>query len=203
MAAAGRTRTLKRGEMLFAAGDEEAACATLVSGALKVSAIDQDGNEQILALVHPAGFIGELFAPFAHHDVVALTESKLCTFAQRDIERAIDDYPALARALLKRSQADLLASRSLLELTGNASAEARLAALLHDFAAAASDSSCHLASEFDLPLTRGEMGNMLGLTIETVSRKLGELEDMGAIIRKGKRGIALRDAQLLQEISGR
>jgi CRP/FNR family transcriptional regulator len=203
MAAAGRTRTLKRGEMLFAAGDEEAACATLVSGALKVSAIDQDGNEQILALVHPAGFIGELFAPFAHHDVVALTESKLCTFAQRDIERAIDDYPALARALLRRSQADLLASRSLLELTGNASAEARLAALLHDFAAAASDSSCHLASEFDLPLTRGEMGNMLGLTIETVSRKLGELEEMGAIIRKGKRGIALRDAQLLQEISGR
>jgi CRP/FNR family transcriptional regulator, anaerobic regulatory protein len=203
MAAAGRTRTLKRGEMLFAAGDEEAACATLVSGALKVSAIDQDGNEQILALVHPAGFIGELFAPFAHHDVVALTESKLCTFAQRDIERAIDDYPALARALLRRSQADLLASRSLLELTGNASAEARLAALLHDFAAAASDSSCHLASEFELPLTRGEMGNMLGLTIETVSRKLGELEDMGAIIRKGKRGIALRDAQLLQEISGR
>jgi CRP/FNR family transcriptional regulator, anaerobic regulatory protein len=203
MAAAGRTRTLKRGEMLFAAGDEEAACATLISGALKVSAIDQDGNEQILALVHPAGFIGELFAPFAHHDVVALTESRLCTFARGDIERAINDYPALARALLKRSQADLLASRSLLELTGNASAEARLAALLHDFAAAASESSCHLASEFDLPLTRGEMGNMLGLTIETVSRKLGELEDMGAIIRKGKRGIAVRDAQLLQDISGR
>lgn len=203
MAAAGRTRTLKRGEMLFAAGDEEAACATLISGALKVSAVDQDGNEQILALVHPAGFIGELFAPFAHHDVVALTESKLCTFAQRDIERAIDDYPALARALLRRSQADLLASRSLLELTGNASAEARLAALLHDFAAAASDSSCHIASEFELPLTRGEMGNMLGLTIETVSRKLGELEDMGAIIRKGKRGITLRNSELLHEISGR
>ncbi len=75
MAAAGRTRVLKRGEMLFAAGDEDAACATLLTGALKVSAIDADGNEQILALVHPAGFIGELFAPFAHHDVVALTES--------------------------------------------------------------------------------------------------------------------------------
>ncbi len=203
LAAAGRTRTLQRGEMLFAAGDEEAACATLISGALKVSAVDQDGNEQILALVHPAGFIGELFAPFAHHDVVALTQSKLCTFARCDIERALGDYPALARALLKRSQTDLLAARSLLELTGNARAEARLAALLHDFAAAASDSSCHLASEFELPLTRGEMANMLGLTIETVSRKLGELEDMGAITRRGKRGIALVDAQLLQDISGR
>ncbi|MGY6552593.1 MAG: Crp/Fnr family transcriptional regulator [Erythrobacter sp.] len=203
MAAAGRMRTLKRGEMLFAAGDEQAACATLVSGALKVSAIDQDGNEQILALVHPSGFIGELFAPFAHHDVVALTESRLCTFARGDIERAINDYPALARALLRRSQADLLASRNLLELTGNASAESRLAALLHDFAVAASDSSCHLADKFELPLTRGEMANMLGLTIETVSRKIGELEEMGAILRQGKRGIKVCDAQILQDISGR
>ncbi len=57
--------------------------------------------------------------------------------------------------------------------------------------------------KFELPLTRGEIGNMLGLTIETVSRKLGELEDMGAILREGKRGIALRNPQLLQEISGR
>ena len=168
-----------------------------------MSAIDREGTEQILALVHPSGFIGELFTPFAHHDVVALTESRLCTFARGDIERAIDDYPALARALLRRSQADLLATRNLLELTAHASAEARLAALLHDFAAAASDSSCHLAREFELPLTRGEIANMLGLTIETVSRKLGELEDMGAITRKGKRGIELLDPALLQDLSGR
>lgn len=203
MAAAGRTRILERGEMLFAAGDADAACATLLSGALKVSAIDVDGHEQILALVHPSGFIGELFAPFAHHDVVALTTSRLCTFAKADLERAIEDYPALARALLRRSQADLLASRSLLELTGHASAEARLAALLHDFAAAASDSSCHLATRFELPLTRGEIGNMLGLTIETVSRKLGELEELGAVRREGKRGITVLDARLLQALSGR
>lgn len=203
LAAAGRTRTLKRGEMLFAAGDNQAACATLVSGALKVAAFDSEGNEQILSLVHPSGFIGELFAPFAHHDVVALTESKLCTFARVDMDRAIEDYPALARALLQRSQEDLLATRNLLELTAHASAEARLAALLHDFANAASDSSCHTAKHFELPLTRGEIANMLGLTIETVSRKLGELEDMGAIARQGKRGIDVLDPALLRDISGR
>ncbi|MEL7519457.1 MAG: Crp/Fnr family transcriptional regulator, partial [Pseudomonadota bacterium] len=203
MAAAGRTRVLKRGEMLFAAGDEEAACATLVSGALKVSAIDADGNEQILALVHPAGFIGELFAPFAHHDVVALTESQLCTFARGDIQAAIESYPALARALLRRSQEDLLATRSLLELTGNASAEARLAALLHDFSRAASQSSCHPSIAFDLPLTRGEIANMLGLTIETVSRKLGDIEASGAIKRTGKRVLVVFPPPLLSALSGR
>ena len=203
LAAAGRTRILDRGEMLFAAGDDEAACATLVSGALKVSAVDRDGNEQILSLVHPSGFIGELFAPFAHHDVIALTESKLCTFARADLEKAIDTYPALARALLRRSQEDLLATRNLLELTAHASAEARLAALIHDFAGAASASSCHIAQRFDLPLTRGEIANMLGLTIETVSRKLKELEQLGAIARNGKRGIEIIDPALLQALSGR
>ncbi len=203
MAAAGRTRILERGEMLFAAGDEEAACATLLSGALKVAAIDRDGNEQILALVHPAGFIGELFAPFAHHDVVALTQSRLCTFSRRDIEAAIESYPALARALLRRSQEDLVATRALLELTGNATAEMRLAALLNDFAVAASQSSCHPAIHFELPLTRGEIANMLGLTIETVSRKLGELEGAGAIARTGKRGINVLDPALLATLAGR
>ena len=203
LAKAGRTRTLERGEMLFAAGDEDAACATLVSGALKVAAMDADGNENILALVHPAGFIGEMFSPFAHHDVVALTKSTLCTFAKVDIERAIDDYPALAKALLRRSQEDLHATRSLLELTAHATAEARLASLLYDFAQAASQSPCHPADQFDLPLTRGEIANMLGLTIETVSRKLGELEEIGAIKRTGKRGIELVDPAHLQALSAR
>jgi CRP/FNR family transcriptional regulator len=44
---------------------------------------------------------------------------------------------------------------------------------------------------------------MLGLTIETVSRKPGELEEMGAIRREGKRGIALCNPELLHKISGR
>lgn len=203
LASVGRTRVLKRGEMLFAAGDEDTACATLVSGALKVAATSREGDEQILALVHPSGFIGELFSPFAHHDVVALTESRLCVFAKGDMQNAVESYPALARALLRRSQEDLHATRSLLELTAHGSAEGRLAALLYDFARAASDSPCHPAKEFDLPLSRGEMANMLGLTIETVSRKLGELEDAGAIRRKGKRGIELIDPAHLQVLSGK
>ncbi|MEM6909759.1 MAG: Crp/Fnr family transcriptional regulator, partial [Pseudomonadota bacterium] len=162
-----------------------------------------DGNEQILALVHPAGFVGEMFAPFAHHDVIALTHSQLCVFARKDMERALEDYPALARALLRRTQEDLLATRSLLELAGHAKAETRLAALLHDFAAAASANSCQVAAKFELPLTRGEIANMLGLTIETVSRKFGELEASGAISRRGKRGIELADPALLRILAGR
>tara|TARA_R110002072_G_scaffold38314_18_gene110996 strand:- start:6205 stop:6891 length:687 start_codon:yes stop_codon:yes gene_type:complete len=199
LAKAGRIRDLKRGDTLFAAGEPVSSCATLVSGALKVAALDADGREQILALIHPAGFVGEFFRPFAEHDVIALADSRLCVFAGHAMEEAIDAYPALARALLRRTQEDLHASRMLQALTGKTSGRGKVAALLLGFAQAASDSPCHPAHRFDLPLSRGEMANMLGLTIETVSRQITLLEREGAIARRGKRGIELVDPALLSE----
>ena len=193
LARSGRSRKLRRGELLFAAGDENVACATLLKGALKVATVDEEGTERILALVHPAGFIGELFAPFAHHDVVALTDSELCLFPKSELGRAIELNPKLAQALLRRSQEDLLQSRELLALSGRRSASAKVAGLLTGLAEAASDSSCHAARAFELPLTRGEIAGMLGLTIETVSRAITRFERAGVISRQGARGIELLD----------
>lgn len=187
----GRTRKLRRGEQLFAAGGDANACATLVTGALKVSATDAEGVESILALVHPAGFVGEMFAPFPTYEVTALTDSEVCLLSRRDVEQAVTRYPALGVALLRRSQEDLHEARELLDLSRRKGAGPRVAGLILAFARAASDSPCHPASEFELPLTRGEMAAMLGLTIETVSRQLGEFEASGAIRRKGARGIEL------------
>src|SRR5687768_15525369 len=69
LARIGRTVTLRRGETLFSGADEDTGCATLIDGALKISSFDADGTERILSLVHPAGFVGEMFAPVARHDV--------------------------------------------------------------------------------------------------------------------------------------
>ena len=189
----GRHRTLEPGEVLFRAGEKVTTCATLTRGALKVSATDAEGRERILALVHPAGFLGEFFQPLDDHEVVALAPSEVCVFAGEDIETAMSEHPALGRALLRRTQEDLHASRTLLALTGKPDAQARVAGLLFGFAKAASDSPCHPAQHFDLPLSRAECANMLGLTIETVSRKITALEKSGAIRRHGKRGIELVD----------
>ena len=197
LARAGRTRRLSKGETLFAAGASEAACATLVSGALKITSTDSDGRERILSLVHPSGFVGEMFGPYMRHDVVALGDSELCVFSGADFAKAIERYPQLGQALLRRTQEDLFASRELLALTGNAPAEARVAGALLSLAKAASDSPCHPASRFDLPLSRGELADMLGLTIETISRTLTRFERAGAIRRDGKRGIELIDPALL------
>lgn len=190
-------RSLKRGDTLFRAGDDPDHCATLISGALKIAQVDAGGTEHILALVHPAGFVGELFAPVAHHDVIALTDSRLCVFPRRQYEEVVTRYPALGRALLRRSSEDLFESRALMALMNGRTAGQRVAGFLLGMANAASDSPCHPAKAFDLPVTRGEIASLLGLTIETVSRQLTNLEKNKVIARSGARGIELIDAARL------
>ena len=202
LAKLGRHRELKRGESLIVAGDDNLASATLLSGALKIASFDQDGNEHILSLIHPAGYVGEMFSPVAHHDIVALTDSKLCTFSRKDFEAAIAEFPALAAALLRRSAEELIESRGLIDLIGRKSAQSKVAGLLCVLAKAASHSPCHPAENFELPLSRKEMADLLGLTIETVSRQLSAMERGGVIQKNGARGITIRDAlQLMRLVS--
>jgi len=197
----GQHRTLHRGETLFATGDEGFACATLISGALKISSFGEDGTERILSLVHPAGFVGEMFAPVERHDVVALTDSKLCVFPRGDYERAVERFPALGRALLRRTAEDLFESRATIDLMSRRDARQKIAGFILAMARAASDSPCHPARSFQLPLSREEIAGVLGLTIETVSRQLTRLEGDRLIGRHGRRGIELFDSPGLEQIA--
>jgi CRP/FNR family transcriptional regulator len=201
LARLGHHRTLRRGETLFASGDEGFACATLVSGALKISSFAEDGTERILSLVHPAGFVGEMFAPIERHDVVALTDSRLCVFSRSDYDRALDRFPALGRALLRRTAEDLFESRAIIDLMSRRNAQQKVAGFVLAMARAASDSPCHAASRFELPLSREEMAGVLGLTIETVSRQLTRLERDGLVAREGRRGIRLTDPARLEQLA--
>lgn len=193
LARLGRHRRLAAGETLFAAGEGSDACATLTRGALKISETDAGGTERIVGLVHPAGFVGELFAPLARFDVVALAPSEVCLFSRRDTERAVERFPALSLALLRRASEDIFGTRALMAMVGRRSARERVGGFLLAMAEAASDSPCHPAARFELPLSRAEIAGMLGLTIETVSRQVSALEREGAIRRHGLRGIELLD----------
>ena len=199
LARIGQHRSYSRGETIFAAGDDSIACATLVSGAAKLSKIDAEGVERIVALIHPAGFLGQLFAGTTSHEVTALTDSRLCLFPRAGFERIMADHPALTRSILERTLAELDASRALTDLIGRREAKARVAGLILSLAKAAAPSPCGVAEEFELPLTREEIASLLGTTIETVSRRLTELERNGLIERKGARGIAIRDLPALSQ----
>ncbi len=197
----GSTRQAARGETIFSAGDPHVACATLVSGALKLVDRDIDGNETIVSLIHPSGFTGELFASSNAYDVIALTDSRLCVFPQARFDEALERYPALAMALLKRSSEEIGDVRHLLSLATRKSARARLASLLLAFARAASHSPCHPSLSINIPLKRDEMADMIGLTIETVSRQLTALVEEGVIARKGRQALLILDLARLEQLA--
>jgi CRP/FNR family transcriptional regulator len=197
----GRHLSLKRGDTLFHAGEPSTSCATLISGALKISNTDANGGEHVLSLIHPSGFVGELFAPVAHYDVVAIAQSEVCVFPASEYRTVIDRFPALGQALLRRSSEELIASRTLIGLMGRHSALQKVAGFLRAMADAASTSPCHPVDRFELPLSRGEMAGMLGLTIETVSRQLTYLERENVINREGLRGVWLKDAAQLDRLA--
>jgi CRP/FNR family transcriptional regulator len=195
----GDHRSYKRGDTIFAAGDDSIACATMISGAAKLSSMDEDGVERIVALVHPAGFLGQLFAATSQLDVVALTDTRLCVFPRIGFERLMSDHPKLMRSILERTQAELDASRALTGLIGRREVKERMSGLLLALARAASPNPCGMATEFDLILSREEMASLLGTTIETISRRLTELERASIIERKGARGLVIRDAPALAQ----
>ncbi|ODP37050.1 Crp/Fnr family transcriptional regulator [Sphingomonas turrisvirgatae] len=202
LARMGHHRRYARGETIVAAGDASTVCATLTRGAAKMSTIDRDGTERIVALVHPAGMLGQLFAPAATLTVTALTDSEACIFPRSRFEALSDARPALAKRLLVEVGRELDESRGLIDLISKRQAKGRVAALILAFARAASPAPCHDEAAFDLPLTRGEMAQLLGLTIETVSRTLTALEGGGAIRREGSHGIAILDRAALDALAG-
>jgi CRP/FNR family transcriptional regulator len=199
----GVQRRLARGDVLVRAGDPPLVCANLQSGVMKICATTATGDETIVGLLYPGDFVGRPFAGPAHHDVVAVTSVELCVFPRAVFERALADHEHMERRLLERTLAALDRAQLGLVRMANASAGARVAGFVDDIARRQA-SACQAgpAAGFDLPLSRGEMADLLGLTIETVSRQLKRLETAHIIELVGRRGVILRDAPALAAAMG-
>lgn len=191
----GRRRRLRRGESVVFEGDDNAVCANVLSGVLRVNATTAAGREQTVALLYPADFLGRPYARSSAHSVTALSEVELCVFPRTLFERAIGDCSPLENQLLRRTLDDLDRTRHWMMLLGRKSAGAKVASLLVDMSGRLAPGG----GAFDLPLTRGEMADVLGLNIETVSRQLTRLARDGMIALRGRRGIELLDSDELGE----
>jgi CRP/FNR family transcriptional regulator len=111
----------------------------------------------------------------------------------------------MEQLLLARTLADLEQARGWLTRVARASAAARVASFLGDMAQRLAVSDCRrdagvvVGAQFDLPLRRGEIADLLGLTIETVSRQMTRLRAAGVIDLPGGRGIIVRDPAALAD----
>lgn len=198
----GQRRHLAAGETLSWAGDEARFCGNLLSGVLKLTASTPDGREQIVGLLYPADFVGAPFPGTTAYTIAAVTPAEICLFPRGAFEHLLADNKAMEHALLQRTIAALDEARARMMMLVRQSAEEKVATFLLDMAARAEGRVCRASAgappTFDLPLSRGQIADVLGLTIETVSRQMTRLKRAGIIALPGTRAVTIRDVTALR-----
>ena len=198
----GRRRQLEAGEQLMWEGDEAVLVANVIDGVLKLASHSADGGEQILGLAYPSDFLGRPFGETVPYGVEALTEAQICVFERKDFDRFARDHPRLEHKLLERTLTELDRSRRWMMLLGRMNAGQKVASFLLELTDRLGKAGAGGETLVILPLSRQQMADVLGLTIETVSRQLSRLRSAGLIDTPSRREIVLRDRRELEELAG-
>lgn len=189
-------RSVPAKEMVFCQGEPADHVYEVIEGVLKLYILTADGRMQITGFAYP-GQILALDADTAYSTTAeAVTQAKLCQYPRAKFERVIDDHPQLARQLFTIVAQDLTAARGQMLLLGRKSATEKIASfLLH--LAERNEARGDDPTTIDLPMSRGDIGDYLGLTIETVSRTITRLRQLGILDLRQHRKIRLRDMDRL------
>lgn len=200
--AIGRRRNLEAGENLLWEGDEALLVANVISGMLKLSTHTADGKEQILGLAYPSDFLGRPFGETTPHGAQALIPSQVCVFARADFDRYASEHPRLEHKLLERTLQELDRTRRWMLLLGRMNAEQKVASFLLEMSAQLLPDFGDDSMGIELPLTRQQVADILGLTIETVSRQLSAFRKQGLIDLPSRREVVLVERTALEDIAG-
>jgi CRP/FNR family transcriptional regulator, anaerobic regulatory protein len=186
-------RRIKAGQWVFSCGEKFDAVFIVYSGFLKTLILDEAGNEQILGFPLKGDLLGidGLHSEHYASHAVALTDCELVVIPFRDLATLGHEHAVLENWLYRAVSGELVREYSVVGLLGTLGAEARVARFLVSL----SDRFKTLgysSTEFNLRMTRQEIGSYLGLTLETVSRSLSALQ-LAGFISINQRAVVLHD----------
>ena len=201
----GRRRTVAPNNYIFRDGDEALYFASILSGVVKLIKTTADGEQHIIGLMYGQDFLGHTFSKHHRFSAAAATEVELCTFPRAPFTRLLDDYPAMERWLFEFTVRELDLCRDWTLTLGRKSSYERVASLLLMIARRAR-STGHAplppnSAQFELPLTRAELADYLGLTLETVSRMIGKLKRKGLIELRSTREVIVPGIEELAAVA--
>lgn len=199
-AVAGEIR-LAPGGVLAREGAPRREVHTVTRGMLRRTRLLPDGRRFVAGFLMPGDFIGFSSASHYRHTIEAITECRLCAFSMQDMKRLCERYPELEKGLLEQACGELDATRSNLMTLARMTPIERLAAFLVELGAR---QRCRggIENHVDLPMTRADIADHLGLTIETVSRSFSRLRQEGVLYFEHPHHIELREPVRLHELAG-
>jgi CRP/FNR family transcriptional regulator len=194
---------VRKGQAVYRAGERFHALYAVWVGSIKTTMLSEDGREQV------AGYhlIGEIVGldGIGHGQycctATALEDCEVCVLPFDRLEAVAREVQHLQRTLHRFLSREIERDHHVMLLLGSMTAEERLAAFLLDLAKRYRDRGFS-ASEFLLRMTREEIGSLLGLKLETVSRLFSRFQGEGLIQVQG-RAVKILDFGALRAISGR
>ena len=175
-------RRLKRGEALFAAGDTFKAVYAVRSGFFKTSIVDGEGREQVTGFSMGGELLGLEGIGTGQYNgaAIALEDSEVCVLPYALIEEIANEVPALQRRMNAVLAREIVRDHGVMMLLGSMRAEQRLATFLLNLSRRFTARG-YSSSDFNLRMTRDEIGSYLGLKLETVSRLFSRFQEEGFI----------------------
>jgi len=186
-------RTYEKGSMVYMAGDKGGKLYVLHTGRVKVSRLSQSGREQVIRVIGPGEFMGELslFSPLPlTANAEALETSSMCVIDGAKLRELMGKYTSIAFKVMEELGKRLEKAENLIEAISLNSVEQRLAQAL----LALSDGG----NEIVLNMTKGDLASQLGMSQETLSRKLTSFQNDGLIKLEGHRRIVILDKDELE-----
>lgn len=186
---------LDRGDAAFHEGDEAVACYQVVSGCVRVSKLLPDGRRHVLQFAFPGDFFGGDDGDMHDATAEALVPSTVGRISRRQLE-AVAERDLAACNLLRRSAVTRLAAAHLRGVVlSRLTARERLASFLLELLGRTG------GRVVSLVMGRTDIGDYLGLTIETVSRTLGQLKAAGIIRLIDSSHVQIVDARALAALA--
>lgn len=195
-------RTYAAGDVILWRGEPLEFVASIVSGVAALSKTLEDGRTQMVGLLLPSDFIGRPGRTHIDFDVTATSDVILCCFERRPFEAMVMQTPHLAQRLMELALDELDAAREWMLLLGRKTAREKIATFITMLARRSSTESGEICGALSLPLTRDQIANYLGLTLETVSRQFNALKKEGLIDFTDRRSFTVTDFAALHDETG-
>ncbi|MDG0024246.1 fumarate/nitrate reduction transcriptional regulator Fnr [Trinickia sp. Y13] len=181
------TRHIKRGDTLYRANDPFQSVYAIRAGSFKTVVMHRDGREQVTGF-HLAGEVlglDGLGTEVHSSDAIALEDGSVCIIPYALLESMCAESRTLQQQVLRMMSGEIVRESSLMMLLGTMSAEQRVASFLLNVSNRMKARG-YSAAEFNLRMTREEMGNFLGMKLETVSRMFSKFQRDGLVQTQGK-----------------
>ncbi len=185
---------------IFREGDPARAVFTLVDGAAKLSRSMPDGRLQIVGFRFPGDLIGYTSRSHYPFDAELVSDATVCRMDRARLDAMSRDCTSLSHRMLELCAEDLAAAQDQLGAMAHRSAEGRVATFLLMLHAAARRKGMS-GRTLSLPMTRMDIGDYLGLTIESVSRVFASLRRAGLLLEPSRGILRLVDVPALEHLA--